>query len=175
MTNALSFLAAIALNPADEAPRLVFADWLEEGGDWRSEFVRLDCALRALLADQPKPPEVLNRWLELRSRLRPSWLAILSQSEIENCESRFIFNCPERWDNLAPTNVAAVRFCQACKERVYYCHTIEEAREHALSGRCVAVDVGLPRRPLWFGWCAPLAIRDAGQDELLHLPQREPA
>lgn len=42
MTTALSFLAAIAANPANETLRLVFADWLEESGDWRSEFVRLD-------------------------------------------------------------------------------------------------------------------------------------
>jgi uncharacterized protein (TIGR02996 family) len=147
MTNALSFLAGIAMNPADEAQRLVFADWLEECGDWRSEFVRLDCTLRGLPPDEPKPPELQTRWLELRSRLSPSWLAILGRSEIENCESRFIFKCPERWDNLAPTKVAAVRFCQACKERVYYCHTIEEAQEHARNGHCVAVDAGLPRSP----------------------------
>jgi hypothetical protein len=74
-------------------------------------------------------------------------LAILGRSEIENCESRFLFQCPQRWDNLAPTNVAAVRFCKACKERVYYCHNIEEAREHAKKGRCVAVDAGVPRCP----------------------------
>ncbi len=30
MTNALPFFAGVALNPADEARRLVFADWLEE-------------------------------------------------------------------------------------------------------------------------------------------------
>jgi uncharacterized protein (TIGR02996 family) len=147
MTNTLSFLAGIAKNPTDEARRLVFADWLEDNGDWRSEFVRLDCTLRALPADLPRPPELQNRWLELRSRLSPSWLTILGRSEIENCDSRFLFKCPERWDNLAPTKVAAVRFCDACSERVYYCHTIEEAREHAKNGHCVAVNEGWPRSP----------------------------
>jgi uncharacterized protein (TIGR02996 family) len=143
MTNALSFLAAIAMNPADEAVRLVFADWLEEDGDWRSEFVRLDCTLRALPPDQSRPPDLQSRWLDLRSRLSPSWLAILGRSEIGNCENHFLFKCPERWDNLAPTKEAAVRLCQTCKERVYYCRTFEEAREQIRKGHFVAIDEGV--------------------------------
>ena len=36
-----SFVQAIAANPADDLPRLVFADWLDENGDpERAEFVR---------------------------------------------------------------------------------------------------------------------------------------
>src|SRR5436309_3487752 len=37
------------LNPADDAPRLVLADWLEENGDEadraRAEFIRIQCEL----------------------------------------------------------------------------------------------------------------------------------
>ena len=146
MTNTLSFLRAIAANPGDEAWRLVFADWLEENGDWRAEFVRLDCSLRALPADEPRPPDVQARWAELRARLSPSWRTVLGRATVENCDN-FRFRCPERWDNLAPTPVAAVRFCDACRERVYFCGSIEEAREHARQGHCVAVDEGLPRSP----------------------------
>jgi uncharacterized protein (TIGR02996 family) len=147
MTNALSFLRAIAADPADEACRLVFADWLEDSGDWRAEFLRLDCALRALPAGAPGPPGLRARWQELRARLSPSWRAVLGRPALENCDGRFLFRCPQRWDNLAPTPVAAVRFCQACRERVYYCSSIEEAREHAGRGHCVAVDEGLARSP----------------------------
>lgn len=147
MTDTLSFLRAIAANPGDEATRLVFADWLEENGDWRAEFLRLDCALRAPPAEQPRPPDLQARWQELRARLSPSWRTVLGRPALENCDSRFLFQCPERWDNLAPTAVAAVRFCQACRERVYYCSSIEEAWEHARRGHCVAVDEGLSRRP----------------------------
>jgi len=35
------FLAAITPNPADDAPRLVYADWLEEHDDPRGEFIRV--------------------------------------------------------------------------------------------------------------------------------------
>lgn len=34
------FLAAICANPDADAPRLIYADWLEEQGDWRAEALR---------------------------------------------------------------------------------------------------------------------------------------
>lgn len=147
MTDHLPFLGAIATHPDDDTFRLVFADWLEERGDWRAEFLRLDCTLRALSADQPCPEALQTRWSELHARLSPAWRTVLGRTTLENCENRFLFRCPERWDQLAPTKTAAVRFCRVCKERVYYCSSLEEAREHARQGRCVAVDEGLPRSP----------------------------
>lgn len=42
-----TLLAAVAANPLDDAPRLVFADWLLERGDVRGEFILLDIAKRA--------------------------------------------------------------------------------------------------------------------------------
>jgi uncharacterized protein (TIGR02996 family) len=39
------FIQAILENPDDDAPRLVFADWLEERGDPWGEFIRVHCAL----------------------------------------------------------------------------------------------------------------------------------
>src|SRR5437763_8606916 len=39
--NESTFLAAILAAPHDWAPRLVFADWLEERGDPRGELLRL--------------------------------------------------------------------------------------------------------------------------------------
>ncbi|MEK6238884.1 MAG: TIGR02996 domain-containing protein [Planctomycetales bacterium] len=35
------FLADIAAHPDDDAPKLVYADWLEERGDKRADFIRL--------------------------------------------------------------------------------------------------------------------------------------
>ncbi|MEK6235193.1 MAG: TIGR02996 domain-containing protein [Planctomycetales bacterium] len=35
------FLADITAHPDDDAPKLVYADWLEERGDKRAEFIRL--------------------------------------------------------------------------------------------------------------------------------------
>ena len=44
MTNA-DFLQAILADPDDDTPRLIYADWLEEQGDPRGEFIRVQCEL----------------------------------------------------------------------------------------------------------------------------------
>src|SRR5262249_51144151 len=49
----LAFLQDIKENPDDDAPRLILADWLEEHGDPRGEFLRLE--LEAMRLDLPIP------------------------------------------------------------------------------------------------------------------------
>jgi uncharacterized protein (TIGR02996 family) len=44
MSDHQSFLAAIAANRADDLPRLIYADWLEDQGDPRCEFLRAKCS-----------------------------------------------------------------------------------------------------------------------------------
>jgi len=145
MADILSFLHAIAVHPDDDTHRLVFADWLEEQGDWRAEFLRLDCLLATLPEDAENRADLQARWLELRAELPHPWRIVLGRSAIENCGVRFRFNCPRQWTSLEPTEVAAVRFCDSCSRKVYYCGTIEQAREHARQGDCVALDVSIPR------------------------------
>lgn len=42
------FLAAVAASPDDDAPRLIYADWLEENGESeRAEFIRIQCRIAA--------------------------------------------------------------------------------------------------------------------------------
>jgi hypothetical protein len=45
------------------------------------------------------------------------------------------------------TSKETVRFCKACQKSVYHCRSIQEAREQAQNGRCVAVDSRLAREP----------------------------
>src|SRR5262245_17812978 len=46
MPDADAFLAAIRAAPADDAPRLVYADWLDDHGQpERAEFIRVQCEL----------------------------------------------------------------------------------------------------------------------------------
>jgi uncharacterized protein (TIGR02996 family) len=47
------FLEAILEAPDDDTPRLIYADWLEERGDPRGEFIRLQCALTCMPRDDP--------------------------------------------------------------------------------------------------------------------------
>jgi uncharacterized protein (TIGR02996 family) len=59
-------LAAIAAQPEDDGPRLVYADWLMERGDARGEFIRLQCE------DAREPPSQ-ERTARLEAMLRASW------------------------------------------------------------------------------------------------------
>src|SRR5438045_2176597 len=45
MSNTAPFLRAIWDTPHDDGPRLIYADWLEERGDPRGEFIRVQCEL----------------------------------------------------------------------------------------------------------------------------------
>ncbi len=45
MTDQDAFIRAIVEDPADITPRLIYADWLEERGHPRAEFIRVQCEL----------------------------------------------------------------------------------------------------------------------------------
>ena len=148
MTEEEGFLRAIEENPEDDATRLVFADWLEERGDWRAEFVRLDVRLRALTDADDDYRHMEERWRLLRYGLNPLWQVLFDRSPVERCgDPLFKFRCPKRWGNLQRTPLLTVRFCESCWQKVYYCRTIDEAREHAACGHCVAVNTRVERTP----------------------------
>jgi uncharacterized protein (TIGR02996 family) len=55
-----AFLAAVCSNPDADAPRLVYADYLDEGGDpvWqaRAAFIRIGCAAPIEIVPTGRPP-----------------------------------------------------------------------------------------------------------------------
>jgi uncharacterized protein (TIGR02996 family) len=73
MTHDEAFLQAIRERPDDDAPRLIYADWLEERGQAdRAEFIRIQCRLFGILDSDPSAPELKARAEEL---LRANWQA----------------------------------------------------------------------------------------------------
>jgi uncharacterized protein (TIGR02996 family) len=64
-----AFLEAIAADPADEAVRAVYADWLEERGDVRAECLRLEEEQHALEPARLLTGERLDRYRRIRRRL----------------------------------------------------------------------------------------------------------
>jgi uncharacterized protein (TIGR02996 family) len=71
MSDHQTFFQAIQDRPDDDAPRLVFADWLEERGEVeRAEFIRTQCQL----ARQADPPRALaDRIEELLTVHQEEW------------------------------------------------------------------------------------------------------
>lgn len=53
-------------------------------------------------------------------------VALSDVNLIQNCAVEFVFECPERWDALTPTNDANVRHCGVCNKSVTFCATPED-------------------------------------------------
>jgi uncharacterized protein (TIGR02996 family) len=69
-----AFLAGIRRKPADNATRLVYADWLQErGDDRRAEYLRVLC--RWLAGPSTADRQLIERERELRKGLGRWWLA----------------------------------------------------------------------------------------------------
>jgi uncharacterized protein (TIGR02996 family) len=60
-----AFLADVVANPEDDAPRLVYADWLDEHGSAWGEFIRVQCALARMDEDDPRGSALRAREREL--------------------------------------------------------------------------------------------------------------
>jgi uncharacterized protein (TIGR02996 family) len=73
-----AFLRAIAENPDDDLPRLVYADWLDEHGEpARAEFIRIQCELARLPRRSPRRAELEGRERELLAAREVAWRAEL--------------------------------------------------------------------------------------------------
>ena len=77
MTHGAAFLQAVLAEPDDDAPRLIFADWLEERGDPRGAFIRLQCALERLSPADPARPDLEDEADALLRLHEEEWTAPL--------------------------------------------------------------------------------------------------
>jgi uncharacterized protein (TIGR02996 family) len=76
MQEDIPFLRAIFQQPDDEAVRLIYADWLEERGDPRAEYLRLEVELYPLAKDARSRRATLQKQIgALQPRLDAGWLA----------------------------------------------------------------------------------------------------
>src|SRR5262245_23679699 len=67
-------LQAILEDPDADAPRLIYADWLEEQADPRAAFIRVQCQLASLGADGPARVELAQREGTLLQQHERTWL-----------------------------------------------------------------------------------------------------
>jgi uncharacterized protein (TIGR02996 family) len=72
-------LRAVRDDPDDDAPRLVYADWLEERGDPRAEFIRVQCELARLGEGDPRRRRLRARERAILARHRAEWIAPLAE------------------------------------------------------------------------------------------------
>jgi uncharacterized protein (TIGR02996 family) len=118
--NLSGFLDALLENPEDQTTRLVLADWFEERGDARGEFLRNQCRLMQPDCQADEREQLRQRQFELIEK-HPEWLAgfptrcrIDSEGLLEadwKCVEDFE-RCDPRTPSLVPTFLllAADRF-----------------------------------------------------------------
>jgi uncharacterized protein (TIGR02996 family) len=82
MGAAHAFLHLILAAPDDDAPRLVYADWLDDAANpadrARAEFIRVQCGLDRLPADDPRRPALAARERQLTAEYAAAWRAPLA-------------------------------------------------------------------------------------------------
>jgi uncharacterized protein (TIGR02996 family) len=85
MNDRAAFLAAIIVEPDDDLPRLVYADWLDEHGEpERAEFIRVQCRITAMEREydpQSLLPDSHPAHAEYRALRRRDWELLLHCNE----------------------------------------------------------------------------------------------
>src|SRR5438067_1009492 len=72
------FLQALQSKPGDNDVIQVYADWLEERGDSRADFLRLRVAVEQL-PEESQRQDLSNRLYRLRGGMDPAWLTALDR------------------------------------------------------------------------------------------------
>ena len=138
-----------AISEHDEPSRDIYADWLEAHGHHaQAHFVRAQQEL--LVAGDPEQRQLLTLLVvETGKTVDERWRMRLARPPIERCSfgdvPKFDFKCPKEWGALEPTLDQNVRHCSACKQNVYHCTSVPDARAHAERGECVALDLTAQR------------------------------
>jgi uncharacterized protein (TIGR02996 family) len=71
-----ALMRAVIAEPDDDAPRLIYADWLDEHGESeRAEFIRVQIAAAGLSLKDPRLPPLWRREGQLLRRNREAWAA----------------------------------------------------------------------------------------------------
>jgi uncharacterized protein (TIGR02996 family) len=107
----LAFLTDSKLHPDDDTPRLVLADWLEERGDERGTFVRLQCQRAARGVDE-EADEPAGQEAELLRRHRQAWLGMLAEKGIRTEFSRGLVVAWGSPRKLLTRRLAALPACE---------------------------------------------------------------
>jgi uncharacterized protein (TIGR02996 family) len=91
------FLQSVQAHPGDTGLRLVYADWLEERGDVRGEFIRVQEEMNALPAYSDRYAELKPRRNALREQIDAGWRAKLGYPRHRPMFTQLPERRVERW------------------------------------------------------------------------------
>jgi len=129
MTDESTFLDSIKANPEDLFLRQVYADWLEERGDPRSEYLRVDGELQQTLNSlspnasrtEPKIRQLRARLRKLAKPLDAAWVALFDElrPQILRCRACGKIVSGKEAIDTNPYNyrkMKSTRYCRLCYE-----------------------------------------------------------
>jgi uncharacterized protein (TIGR02996 family) len=138
MTHHDAFLHSIIESPEDDAPRLIYADWLEERGDpRRAEFIRLQCRLAGMAEGDPARADLLDREWELLTVYRQRW-----QPQATSVLAKYPFGSAFLRGFLARLNLPAAVLLENGDE-LFRTYPLEELRIRDVGGQLAEI----ARRP----------------------------
>lgn len=166
MDTETALLESIRANPDDQLVWQAYADWLQERGDprgeyllFQSEFLQLErrhnwgAETKERLRHARRLGYVLSRLRRLRAKIPLSWIIQVHRGHIQNCLAHFSpasgRRCPNSWARLKETPgalTALVRTCKECGRLVQYCETISVANRAVERNRTVTLPDGLTVR-----------------------------
>jgi uncharacterized protein (TIGR02996 family) len=104
-----AFLQAVIESPDDDAPRLVYADWLDEHDDpARAEFIRVQCSLARMPAGDLRRPALQQRETELLGQYGWVWAEGLGRQVSEWRYRRGFIECVELGLETSRDDIVAV-------------------------------------------------------------------
>lgn len=140
-----ALLDEVLAHPEDDVPRLIFADYLEESGDPRGEFIRLQCELSTL-------PELDERYIDLQHRCDAllhqhgeAWAGELKQDvkkavfargfidSITMLAREFIKNADELY-RTTPVNWLRFNYVKGKGSKLAACEALQRVRSLDLAG-----------------------------------------
>jgi uncharacterized protein (TIGR02996 family) len=88
MTDEDAFVQALLAAPGDTSLRLVYADWLEERGDPRGEYLRLLVLIDTSSTAEQLTDEVIERFRHLEKQINLHWLGLVNRGRIRKRQQR---------------------------------------------------------------------------------------
>jgi uncharacterized protein (TIGR02996 family) len=79
MTDEAHFIEALRATPGDQALRLIYADWLEERGDSRADYLRLEHEVLQHLNDDVELKQLEQRLTEILPKLDAAWIELTAR------------------------------------------------------------------------------------------------
>ncbi|MCA9069900.1 MAG: TIGR02996 domain-containing protein [Planctomycetaceae bacterium] len=109
------FFELIREHPEDDMPRLIYADWLDEQGDPRGEFIRIQCELASLTFHDPvrldmdKVAKLDKREHRLLKKYQKEWTTSLEAFRVQKTKFHrgFLIEvdlCYDRHPKESPSN-----------------------------------------------------------------------